>query len=496
MAHATTKDPNVFILPDLGEGVHEAELIKWRVKPGDTVAEHDILAEMETDKALVEVPSPRSGKILTLHGSEGETLHVGNPLVSYEGAGSAQAGPAPARAAAPVAASALAPATQDNGHRDNIHDDIHDDIPEPGARTEDAGTVVGKMGGPAAGVSAAPGKALATPAVRRLARDLGVDIDALQGTGIGCRVVEKDVRAAAARGTAPSSNSQSASSQSASTKSSGANVSPASPRSSSSPARVPVAAPDFSQARASTSAAPDSITRISFRGVRRTIANRLRESVNRAVHFNVMDEADVSALDSLRKKLAAASGEKVSFLPFVASAICRVLSKSDFRAMNATVEENPENPKDEPAILQHRAVNLGIATDTDTGLMVPVIRDADGLGVLEISRHIASIASAARNRSISREQLMGSTFTISNVGSHAGRFATPIINYPEVAILAVGRARQAPVIRHGGIFVGNLLPLSLACDHRVVDGATAALALAEIIAMLQDPEQLLGPARG
>lgn len=230
--------------------------------------------------------------------------------------------------------------------------------------------------------------------------------------------------------------------------------------------------------------------------MRRTIANRLRESVNRAVHFNVMDEADVSALDTLRKKLAAASGEKVSFLPFVASAICRVLSRNDFRAMNATVEENPENPKDEPAILQHRAVNLGIATDTETGLMVPVIRDADSLGVLEISRHIAAIAAAARNRSIPREQLMGSTFTISNVGSHAGRFATPIINYPEVAILAVGRARQAPVIRHGGIFVGNLLPLSLACDHRVVDGATAALALAEIIALLQDPEQLLGPARG
>ncbi len=486
MAHATSKDPNVFILPDLGEGVHEAELIKWRVKPGDTVAEHDILAEMETDKALVEVPSPRSGKILTLHGSEGETLHVGNPLVSYEGAGSSHA--APAKAASPL----VATAAQNNGHHDATHNSAHDDIPEPAARTEDAGTVVGKMGGPAAGVSAAPGKALATPAVRRLARDLGVDIDTLHGTGIGGRVVEKDVRAAST-----SRGSASSPSPAISTKSSGTGVPPVSPRlSSPSPARVPAPAPDFSPARASASAAPDSITRIPFRGVRRTIANRLRESVNRAVHFNVMDEADVSALDSLRKKLAAASGEKVSFLPFVASAICRVLSKADFRAMNATVEENPDNPKDEPAILQHRAVNLGIATDTDTGLMVPVIRDADGLGVLEISRHISSIAAAARNRSIPREQLMGSTFTISNVGSHAGRFATPIINYPEVAILAVGRARQAPVIRHGGIFVGNLLPLSLACDHRVVDGATAALALAEIIAMLQDPEQLLGPARG
>jgi pyruvate dehydrogenase E2 component (dihydrolipoamide acetyltransferase) len=236
--------------------------------------------------------------------------------------------------------------------------------------------------------------------------------------------------------------------------------------------------------------------RIPFRGVRRTIANRLRESVNQAVHFNVMDEADISVLDGLRKKLSAASGEKISVLPFVASAVCRVLSRDAFRAMNATVDEKANDAHYEAAIIQHRAVHLGIATDTENGLMVPVIRDCDALGVIEIARHIAHAADAARSRSAPREMLMGSTFTISNVGSHAGRFATPIINYPEAAILAVGRARQSPVVRHGGIFVGNLLPLSLACDHRVVDGATAALALAEIIGLLQDPEQLLAPARG
>lgn len=239
---------------------------------------------------------------------------------------------------------------------------------------------------------------------------------------------------------------------------------------------------------------PDT-TRIPFRGVRRTIANRLRESVNQAVHFNVMDEAEVSMLDQLRKKLAAASGEKISFLPFVASAVCRVLTREQFRAMNAVVDEKPSDHAYEASIVQHRAVHLGIAADTENGLMVPVVRDCDGLGVLEISRQISHVAEAARTRTAPREMLMGSTFTISNVGSHAGRFATPIINYPEVAILGVGRARPAPVVRNGGIFVGNLLPLSLACDHRVVDGATAALALAEIIRLLQDPEQLLGPAR-
>jgi pyruvate dehydrogenase E2 component (dihydrolipoamide acetyltransferase) len=230
--------------------------------------------------------------------------------------------------------------------------------------------------------------------------------------------------------------------------------------------------------------------------VRRTIANRLRESINQAVHFTVMDEADATALDSLRRKLAAASGEKVSFLPFVCSAAARVLGQSQFRALNATVDEKPGDANYDASIIQHRSVHLGIATDTDSGLMVPVIRDSDRLGVLEIGRAVEQIAQSARNRSIPREQLMGSTFTISNVGSYAGRFATPVINYPEVGILAVGRAREGVVVHKGAMRVGLLMPLSLACDHRVVDGATAALALAEIVKLLQEPEQLMGPARG
>jgi pyruvate dehydrogenase E2 component (dihydrolipoamide acetyltransferase) len=232
--------------------------------------------------------------------------------------------------------------------------------------------------------------------------------------------------------------------------------------------------------------------RVPFRGVRRTIAMRLRQSVDQAVHFTVMDEADSTALDGLRKKLAAASGEKISFLPFVAGAVTRVLA-GEFGVMNSTVDEADE---DNAEIIQHRAVHLGIATDTGSGLMVPVIRDADKLGLLQMSREITRIANSARDRSIPREQLVGSTFTISNVGSHAGRFATPVINYPEVGILAVGRARDGMVVKDGWFRVGKLLPLSLACDHRVVDGATAALALARIVDLIQNPESLLEPARG
>jgi len=168
--------------------------------------------------------------------------------------------------------------------------------------------------------------------------------------------------------------------------------------------------------------------------------------------------------------------------------VCRCLA-GEFSGFNSTTDDAKEE------IIRHRAVHLGIATDTDNGLMVPVVRDCDKLGVLEIGRAISHVAQSARSRTASRDVLMGSTFTISNVGSHAGRFATPIINYPEVGILAVGRARDGVVVRGGGIAVGKLLPLSLACDHRVVDGAQAALMLARLIELLSKPEDLLGPAR-
>lgn len=505
MSHAksSSSSPNDFILPDLGEGVAEAELIKWRVSVGDAVKEHDILADMETDKALVEVPSPRTGVIAALHGNAGEIIKVGSALVTFAQSGAAAGAPAANHAAAskPVVDTRAGKPAISNG----AHVLRPEGTPAPAAKPaanpstlapearEDAGTVVGSVSGAAlAGITAQPGKALATPAVRRLARDLGVDIDTVTGSGMGGRVTEQDVRSSVGSHASPAPVA-------ATTPASAARPVPAlAPRVvDPAPARP---APSISVRQAPALAQGEATLRVPFRGVRRTIANRLRESVNQAVHFNVMDEADVSVLDGLRKKLASASGEKLSFLPFVAAAVCRVLTREQFRALNATVDEKPSDASYEASIVQHRAVHLGIATDTDNGLMVPVIRDCDALGVLEIGRHITHVAESARSRSAPREMLMGSTFTISNVGSHAGRFATPIINYPEVAILAVGRGRPGPVVRSiggvQGIFVGNLLPLSLACDHRVVDGATAALALAEIIRLLQEPESLMGPARG
>jgi pyruvate dehydrogenase E2 component (dihydrolipoamide acetyltransferase) len=444
---------------------------------------------METDKAVVEVPSPRGGVIAELHGKEGEILKVGNVLVSYVADGGKANKSEPAKAA-----KGAKPSEKTNGSHGSHHapaaasrGNVFDHVPEPAERTEDAGTVVGSVGGGMAGMTREGGKALATPAVRRLARDMGVDIETIQGTGIGGRVLEKDVlgtsapRADAKPAPAPTRTPQPGSR-------------PAAPAASLLEA-APVRSAPAPAARANAAPAGDEVTRIPFRGVRRTIANRLRESLNQAVHFTVMDEADVSGLDSLRRKLAAASGEKVSFLPFVCGAVARVLGQSQFRALNATVEETPGDSGAEACIVQHRSVHLGIATDTDSGLMVPVIRDADRMGVLEVGRAVEQIAASARGRSIPREQLMGSTFTISNVGSYAGRFATPVINYPEVGILAVGRAREGVVVSKGAMRVGLLMPLSLACDHRVVDGATAALALAEIVRLLQEPEGLMTPAR-
>ncbi|MFG0305040.1 MAG: dihydrolipoamide acetyltransferase family protein [Phycisphaerales bacterium JB040] len=530
MAGKVSSDPNVFILPDLGEGLEEAELVAWKVSEGDSIEEHDILAEMETDKALVEVPSPRTGVIKTLHGDAGDIIKVGAPLVTYEGGGES----APA-----------SPKESDTGkHAAKTRSDAE------ASSDEDQGTVVGKMGDATPGMTAREGKALATPAVRRLARDLGVDIDDVPGSGIGGRVTKKDVEdfknsgGASAPKARPASDNGAASAparpaetrrplpsagQQAPTYQPQPTPQPMQPQMGMQqhtmhamqqgmmphqgmgmmmvPMMVPMgvfgavgaqqaglpAMPGFTPFQSgkpvpdpAQSAAPGQDSRVPFRGVRRMIASRLRESVNTAVHFTVMDEADVTALDAHRRQLAQTSGEKVSFLPFVCAAVARALS-TRFGALNATVDEEAEE------IVQHGAVHLGIATDTDSGLMVPVVRDAERMGVLDLGRAIAHAASSARDRSIAREDLMGSTFTISNVGSHAGKFATPVINAPEVGILAVGKAYDGVVVHNGQPAVGKIMPLSLACDHRVVDGATAALMLAEVVRTLtHEPETLIG----
>jgi len=421
---STQATSNDFCLPDLGEGLGDAELIEWCVKIGQQVQENDILAKMETAKALVEVPSPRAGVIAVLHGKPGDAIKVGSPVVTFKSGNSE-----PRAGNASSTRESLAPETE---------------------RPADAGSVVGSLAGSRDDESSA--HARATPAVRRRAKDLGVDIEIITGSGIGGRVMLQDVEAAAAESPRQRMASVSASAPS--------------PADESDSERVP------------------------FRGVRRAIAEHLRYSVSHAVHYTVMDEADVTALDELRRRLVLASNEKITLLPFVAAAVCRVLGGAcgaQFRRLNSTVDD------DHQEIIQHRVIHLGIATDTEAGLMVPVIRNAGAMGVLEISRQIAGLAKAARDRSIPPHRLTGSTFTISNFGALGGRFGTPIINYPEAGILAVGRAHEGVIVRQKMLGVGKLLPLSLSADHRVIDGATASTALAKIIDLLQSPDVLLPP---
>ena len=412
------------------------------------------MAEMETDKALVEVPSPWTGVIDELRGSEGDIINVGSILVTYKVDGGG------ATAAPSKDTPAEAPKDDESGEGDQ-------------------GTVVGTMSGTLEVSSrfsrnpehettgngvVAEGKAMATPAVRRVARELGIDIDQVPGTGRGGRVTASDVHAHASLGRdgAPAAN--------VNTEATDAAVITAASLASPPRDLPPVSADGIKE-------------RIPFRGVRRKIAQALDLSVKTAVHFTVVDEVDVTELEVKRREYAKVLGTRLSLLPFIMTATCRALRKHP--AINANVDDAREE------ILIKDVVNLGCAVDTEHGLMVPVIGNADRLSLVELGRAVADVAEGCKNRTIPRERLTGGTFTISNVGSYGGRFATPIINYPEVGILAAGRSFEKVMAKDGMIFAGTALPLSLSCDHRVVDGAEGARFLNTVKRLLEDPASLL-----
>jgi pyruvate dehydrogenase E2 component (dihydrolipoamide acetyltransferase) len=447
-------DKSHFLLPDLGEGLAEAELISWKVKAGETVKESQTLAEMQTDKALVEVPSPWAGTVSEICGKPGDVIKVGAVLVRY-GAGSKPAAAAPAAGGASSNGSGAACLSAQVASG-------------AAGATEDQGTVVGTMSGtltvsdrfarraPEASAVARDGKALATPAVRRIARELGVDIQRVPGSGRNGRVTATDIEQFAGSG-------------------SGSAAAPAAggfaPRSAQiAPGSVYIDGSGVTQ-------------RVPFRGVRRKIAESLDRSVRTTVHFTVVDEADVTTLDAKRKEYGKVIGQKLSMLPFVMAAICKALKKHP--TLNAITDDaNSE-------ILLKGPVNLGCAVDTDNGLMVPVVRDAHAKSPLELANEVKRLAAACKDRSIKREESLGGTFTISNVGSYGGMFATPVINYPEVAILAAGRAKERVLVKDGRFYAGLVLPLSLSCDHRVVDGAEGARFLNTVVGLLESPETLI-----
>ena len=406
-----------FRFPDVGEGITEGEIVRWLVQEGDEVGVDQTLAEIETDKAIVEMPSPYAGTVLKLHFKEKDLVKVGQPLVTIGEKGeSLTAGPPEPQPAVRPAVPGAAPAPAPTG---------------------------------AAAAPGRPGEVLATPGVRALAKGLGLDLGAVRGTGPGGRITEDDVRAFQA-------------------------------------------APAEKKLAVKIKAKYDlygNLDRIPLRGIRRATAKKMRESLDHAAHVTHCDEADAGPLDALLKKMkpaVEASGAKLTYLPFIVKALVEALKLHP--TLNAKLDE------DENEIVLKKYYNVGIAVDVPDGLIVPVIKFADQKSVSDIAAEIQALARSARERTLDLADLQGGTFSITNVGVIGGDFATPIINYPEVAILATMRIADRPRVVAGAVAVKKVLPLCLSFDHRVVDGAEAARFTKDLIRFLEAPESL--PLRG
>ena len=402
-----------FRFPDVGEGITEGEIVRWLVKEGDAVAVDQVLAEIETDKAVVEMPSPYAGTVLKVHFKEKDLVKVGQALVTIGERGEIAAEAAPA--VSPEAARRV-PAVS---------------VPSVPAA--------------AAAAPAGPGEVQATPKVRALAKELGVAIGAVPGTGPGGRVTEEDVRAFRP------------------------------PAAEKKPAVKVKAKYDLY----------GTLERIPLRGVRRATAKKMRESLDHAAHVTHCDEADAGPLSALRERMKPeieAGATRLTYLPFVVKALIEALKLHP--TLNATLDE------DENEIVVKKYYNIGIAVDVPDGLIVPVVKMADQKSVAEIAAEIQALAKAARERTLDLADLKGGTFSITNVGVIGGDFATPIINYPEAAILATMKIADRARVAGGAVVVRKTLPLCLAFDHRVVDGAEAARFTKDLVRFLEAPESL------
>ncbi|SFR31932.1 dihydrolipoamide acetyltransferase family protein [Halogeometricum limi] len=519
-----------FKLPDVGEGVAEGELVTWHVSPGDTVTEDQVVAEVETDKALVDVPSPYDGTVSELRAEEGEMVPVGNVIITFEVEGE-----------------------EDEAGASEAEPDVESEAAETTAESETAAETTAES--EAAETTAESetetpsGRVFASPSVRRLARELGVDIASVSGSGPSGRVTESDVRAADSggddadadddgpRNVSFSGNSAvSKSGDAGNGKTAGAASAEAAGRARTlaapatrrladeegvniddvpateqrdgeafvTAAAVQQYAEQQRQAQeadaqalseeagageAETSAddgAPMAGERVPYRGVRRAIGEQMQRSKYTAPHVTHHDEVDVTELVELReelKPLAEEQGVKLTYMPFVMKAVVAALKEFPF--MNSQLDEENEE------IVLRDEYNVGVATATDVGLMVPVVHGADGMGLLDLSRDMNEKVEKARDRKISREEMQGGTFTITNIGGIGGEYATPIINYPEVGILALGSIKEKPQVVDGDIVPRKMLTLSLSFDHRIVDGAVGARFTNKVEEYLSNPKLLM-----
>ena len=454
-----------FKLPDIGEGIAEGEIVSWKVKAGQAVKEEDEFVEVMTDKATVTITVPFTGVIAELRCKEGDVVPVGNVIAVIDAgaAGGAAAAPAASKPAAaptpPPAAKAPAPVAP-----------APTPFAPPKPATPPPAPVPAMAAAPAAKafVQASPGKVLAAPATRRRARELGIDLGTVAATGPRGRITNDDLAsvgsvgnaAPAARSAAPAATAGNAGGNT------GARAFP------------PIAIAKAPEGR--------SEERVPFRGMRRKIAEAMTRSKFTATHFTYVDDLDVTELVKIRgeaKKAFADKGINVTYLPFIMKAV--VAAMREHPSMNASLDEVSQE------LVIKKYFNFGIATDTDNGLIVPVIKDVDRKTIGELAKELQELAARTREGKITVDDLTGGSFTITNAGNIGGLFATPVINFPEVAILGVHAIKDAAIVKDGAIVVGKKMYLSVSIDHRLVDGATGAHWMNVVKDHLEQPYRLL-----
>ncbi|MFP5297685.1 MAG: dihydrolipoamide acetyltransferase family protein [Actinomycetota bacterium] len=422
-----------FRLPDLGEGVTEAEIDRWLVQEGDVIEEDAPLVEVITDKANAEIPSPFAGRVARIYAQPGDVVPVGTVLVTVLAEGEAE--PAPVASVAPVASTPAAPGA-------SAHSTL---APPPPPSTHVLETARADLAEMEAATGAVNG-VKAMPPVRKLARDLGVDLTTVVGSGPGGRVLREDVEAAAGRGavaTAPAP-----------------------------PVPAPVAIPAGGRREA-------------YRGVRRKIGERLTHAHLVVPPVTHVEECDVTELEATRKLANERAPQlpKLTYMPFIVKAV--VAGLKSYPALNASLDETTSE------IVFHERFDMGIAIDTPSGLTVGVIRDADKLRLREIAGEVQRLATAAREGNLTPEDLRDPTFTISSPGGqYGGLMATPIVFHPQSAILGVHRAQDRPVVRDGQIVIRKMMNMSVTFDHRIMDGMTAAKFILDVIKLLEHPAVL------
>jgi pyruvate dehydrogenase E2 component (dihydrolipoamide acetyltransferase) len=428
-----------FRLPDLGEGMQEAEVVEWLVKPGDTLKLDQTMLKVETDKAVVEIPSPVAGRVAEIRVQDGQTAKVGDVLILFENTTSADGGsstlPQSVRSESAAIQSASIPA------------------PDPGSQAQ-----------------AAKQRVLAAPAVRKLAFELGVDLEKVTPSLPNGRVSIEDVRTYVEQD-----------------------------KVSSLPSTTSTALIEEEEAEQPVSQAPSALMhkiehpvtqaqdeRQPLKGLRKRIAEHMERSWRTIPHATAFDEVDGGALATLREALkpsAEKRGVRLTYIPLLIKLLIPLLK--EFSIFNANLDEETRE------IIYRRSYHIGVATASPEGLLVPVLRNADHLTLMEIASNLEHLIEGAKKRTLSLSELSGSTFTLNNVGSFGGSSGTPIINYPEVAILGVGRLQDKAVVHEGMVLVRPMMPLALSFDHRLIDGAMAGAFLARFKELVENPQQLM-----